>query len=188
MIDYSERRPIEGFSNYEVDGYGNVYSLDRATVARRCNYTYTRHGKGGKLKSALNTHGYPVVTIMSDDGRHLTREIHRLVAKAFIPNPSGLPIVNHKDENKQNNFAENLEWCTYSYNLTYGSKQAVLDTQRKALYGRKITETEWVKYPSIMTAARETGISASNISLVCNQKRKRTKGHVFKFVNPDDVV
>ncbi len=49
--------------------------------------------------------------------------VHRLVAKAFIPNPNNYPCVNHKDENKSNNHADNLEWCTYKYNVQYSLKR-----------------------------------------------------------------
>lgn len=47
--------------------------------------------------------------------------VHRLVAMAFIPNPDGLPEVNHKDFNKFNNCVDNLEWCTRKYNTRYGN-------------------------------------------------------------------
>lgn len=49
--------------------------------------------------------------------------VHRLVAKAFIENPEGYEIINHKDENPMNNNVSNLEWCTYEYNLNYGTAQ-----------------------------------------------------------------
>jgi hypothetical protein len=49
---------------------------------------------------------------LSKDGKAKPFRVHRLVAVAFIPNPDNLPIINHKDENKLNNNADNLEWCT----------------------------------------------------------------------------
>lgn len=54
-----------------------------------------------------------------------TFQVYRLVAQAFIENPKNYPIVNHKDENPKNNRVDNLEWCSYWYNVNYGSGKDV---------------------------------------------------------------
>ncbi|WP_425609150.1 HNH endonuclease [Vibrio europaeus] len=58
--------------------------------------------------------------------------MHRIVAQYYCDNPCNLPIVNHKDEDRANNRAENLEWCTTKYNLNY-SMQRRKDEVLKAL-------------------------------------------------------
>ena len=55
------------------------------------------------------------------NGKAKKHYVHRLVAEAFIPNPNGYDVVNHKDENPANNRADNLEWCTQKYNVNYGN-------------------------------------------------------------------
>lgn len=67
------------------------------------------------LSLSDNGHGYKQVFIMVN-GKRYVRYIHRLVAECFLPNPNGLPEVNHLDGDKANNNAENLEWCTTSDN------------------------------------------------------------------------
>lgn len=77
-----------------------------------------RNSKSKKvLKQRLNRNGY--YTIGFNDkkrGHSVPKEIHRLVAEAFIPNLNNYPVVNHINGNHQDNRAENLEWCTYSQN------------------------------------------------------------------------
>lgn len=74
-----------------------------------------------------------VLAFCTKDGICKEFYVHRLVAEAFIPNPDGLPMVNHKDEDKTNNFAENLEWCTNEYNVNYGTAK---ERRAKKIRGR----------------------------------------------------
>lgn len=91
---------------YEITSDGRVIS-------------YNKYPEGHELKSHPIGDGYKAVTIKFNDGKFRMRYIHRLVAEAFVPNPNNYPIVNHKDENKFNNKADNLEWCTAKYNCNY---------------------------------------------------------------------
>lgn len=95
---------IKQFPEYEISTYGRV----RKIKTQKC--LYIKH----------HSRGYLQVVIQSNDKKHYLY-IHRLVAQAFIPNPQSLPFVNHKDEDKQNNHVDNLEWCTCEYNTNYGT-------------------------------------------------------------------
>lgn len=63
--------------------------------------------------------GYKMVRLSNTRGLRVWAKIHRLVANAFIPNPSKLPVVNHLDGNSMNNDVSNLEWTTNSGNLKH---------------------------------------------------------------------
>lgn len=60
---------------------------------------------------------------LSANGISKQYSVHRIVAEAFLNNPMHLPIVNHIDNNGENNRIDNLEWCTQSYNLHHAQKQ-----------------------------------------------------------------
>lgn len=96
-----EWRQIEG-SEFVVSDNGNVIGLkpDSLIVPYK--------NKKGYLKLNIWQHG-----------RRKGVFVHRLVALAFIPNPDGLPQVNHKDGDKDNNHVSNLEWCDSGYNLQH---------------------------------------------------------------------
>ena len=114
-----EWRPIEGYEGlYEVSSYGRVRSLDR--YVKTCYEAYKLH-KGKILSPAKDKNGYLKVHLCCN-GKHNIIRVHRLVCKAFIPNPDNLPEVNHKDEDKTNNSVDNLEWCDHSYNISYGTR------------------------------------------------------------------
>ena len=131
------RKPVRGYENhYVVDQFGRVYGIDRTTTVLDNGRIYEKPISRKQMKQSLHTKGYKTVTL-TKDGKSKTVFVHRIVAEAFIDNPDNLPMVNHKDEDKTNNFVENLEWCTASYNRTYGK---VAETQARQLRGKKHTE------------------------------------------------
>ena len=99
---------------YRVSDLGRVRSVDRI---EKCS-TFTRKRKGVILKQMINRGGYCQVNLTKDGIGH-TKEVHRLVASAFIPNPNNLPQVNHIDCDKTNNSINNLEWVTFDENTAH---------------------------------------------------------------------
>ena len=115
------RKPVKGYEGYyEVDQFGRVFGLERIIKVNDNGRNYEKPIAGKQLKQSMHTKGYKTVSL-TKDGKTKTLFVHRLVAEAFIPNVDNLPMVNHKDEDKTNNFVENLEWCTNDYNINYGT-------------------------------------------------------------------
>lgn len=81
------------------------------------------------LKGSLSNCGYPVVTLQNK-GFKKTMSVHRLVAKAYIPNPENKPQINHIDGNKQNNNVSNLEWSTHSENMKHAHEIGLARSQK----------------------------------------------------------
>lgn len=72
---------------------------------------FNRRKDDGILPQKIQHDGYATVDLIGPDGKKVTRYMHELVAKAYVPNPENKKYVRHKDGNKLNNYAENLEWC-----------------------------------------------------------------------------
>lgn len=77
------------------------------------------------LSPTSNGHGYLIVGLSNERGR-FNRYVHRLVAEAFVDNPNGLPVVNHKDYDTHNNNACNLEWVTQKENIAHSAPNRAL--------------------------------------------------------------
>lgn len=113
-------RPISGHDGYEVSSLGNVRSIEREiTLVYKSGKVSTRHYKGKILTPQYDGLGHYLHVQL---GKNTIKNVHRLVAEAFVENPMGYTEVNHKDEDKTNNRADNLEWCDRSYNNQYGSR------------------------------------------------------------------
>lgn len=160
-------KPVVGYEGlYEVSSFGRIKSLDRQV---KSGYNSFRLSKGKILKPIKDSKGYYMIQL----GRKNKYALHRLVAKAFIPNPNNHPCINHKDECKTNNKVENLEWYTYKYNNNYGTR---LDRISESLRNNINISTSILmlnkkgnilkEYRSIMDA-QEDGFDANTISKCC---------------------
>ena len=160
MKNGNQLKVMNGF--YEVSNKGRVRSLIFWSNVHKRNYKRIKIMKFGK-----NALGYCTV-ILSRNKVEIGKNIHRLVAEAFIPNPKNLPEVNHIDENPSNNCVENLEWCTHKYNINYGirGKKAI----QYDLQGNKIKEWNSAKEASDFLNIKPTAICS------CRSGKRKTAG------------
>lgn len=133
-------------------------------------------------------HGYLSICLYKNGDRQ-TLSVHRLVANAFCSKPIGATEINHIDENKQNNRADNLEWCTHIENSNYGTRRKRIskaNTNGKrskrvlqySLNGRFIKE-----YPSLAEINRELGFAQGNILRCIQGKYNMAYGYIWKYAD-----
>ena len=173
----------EGY--YQVSNLGRIYSIPR------------NHTKGGFRKLHLDKDGYARVDLYNKNHKGKLFGVHRLVALAFIPNPQNLPMINHKDENPNNNCVDNLEWCDCKYNNNYGTRNIKLGLAQKGKYVPK-GKDNWCsksvnqydkkgnllkKWGSIAEATHSISDKAvtTNISACCKNKLKSAYGFIWRY-------
>lgn len=169
----------EGF--YQVSNLGRIKSLDRTQKMPPSKFPPSFVRKGKTIKQHIDKNGY-CQACLSANGKKKRWPVHRLVAMAFIPNVNLCPHINHKDENKQNNNADNLEWCTAKYNNSYGSRLKRMANAEigERNHGHKLNEADvlyarsvYVPYHSKYGAAalaRRFGVTQSTMCSAINGK------------------
>lgn len=115
----------------------------------------------------------------------------RIVAHMFIKNPDNLPYVNHKDETRENDTPQNLEWCTAEYNVNYGlrNKRASEKMKGRKHYYNMVPVLQYTldgiflnDYPSIREAGKDNNIYEQNIGACCRHKLKQTGGYRWEYL------
>lgn len=171
-------KPHPEYTGTEVSTFGRIRTLDRVVP---CRGNGTRLVKGRVLKPASDRGGYLTVAVKVND-KFISKKVHRLVAQAFIPNPDGLPEINHKDNNPLNNGVSNLEWCTHEYNMAYKEKYgktAKESAPKLPVYAVNLKTQEILWFESRMEAGRVLGFCQGHISMVIKGKYKQTNGYWF---------
>lgn len=152
---------------YQVSNYGRVKSL--------------KFGKERIMKLINHLDGYLAVGLYKN-GKQKWYLVHRLVAQAFIPNPSKLPMINHKDENPLNNNVDNLEWCNAKYNLNYNEGQKRKAMKRSKTIYQYTLNGEFVReWLSATEVQRQTGYNQGHICQCCNGKYKTANGFIWRY-------
>lgn len=168
-------KDIPGYEGlYRVNQWGEIYSLYTNKI----------------LKYSISRDGYKQYNLYKNKKNYIMTA-HKAVALAFIPNPENLPLVNHKDEDKQNCYCENLEWCSHLYNNIYNDKHIKS--------AKKLSSTTYqydkngdliAEYESMNAAARINNLSDGCICMCCNGKFYTYKNFVWsnEELSRDEVL
>lgn len=155
---------IEGTTDYYVSRCGDVYSK--------------ASGKFKKMKPGKNAEGYLLVVLayIQADGTIVrkTKRVHRLVAEAFIPNPNNYPIIDHKNNDKTDNRAENLQWCTNKFNIQKAHNDGLCEALKKPIKVIFNDNTEKV-FNSLIECAKYLKVDKGNLSKYIQGKQKIPK-------------
>lgn len=185
-------KDIEGYIGlYQISNYGRIKSLSRV-----------RKGNKGApvivpekiLKQSKTKDGY-LHASLNKNGNNKKNKVHRLVSKAFIPNPENKPCIDHINGDKTDNRVENLRWCTHKENM---NNPLVLDIFKSRIgvkngFSKSVIQftkdNELIrKWDSMADVKRELGIDSSDISCCCSGKRKTAGGSKWKYYDTDTYL
>ncbi len=158
-------------SNYRVSDEGQIKNKDERVMKARINCGYMQ----------INLH-----LEKGTKGKHFM--VHRLVAEVFIPNPEEKPYVNHKDGNRVNNKAGNLDWVTHSENIRHRFDCLDTKTNARPVLQMDLRENFIAQYTGLTEASKESGVSISNIYKCCNGRTKTAGPFKWAYLHKNQPV
>lgn len=177
-------KPIKGYEGYyEISSYGRLRSCDRIIVQGK-NFL---HLKGRFMcPSICRSTGY-YITTLSRNGIKKRKLLHRLIAKAFIPNPDNKPMIDHINGVRTDNGIENLRWCTNRENLTFpiASENRI---KCKAPISKKVAQIDRYTqkvikvFRSTGEVHRQLGFKSPNISRCCRGEKPTAYNYIWRYV------
>ena len=177
----------EGF--YEVSSIGRIRSVDHY-VACGMRYNSKVKRKGHLLKQNAKKNGYLTVDL-SKHNKIKTISVHRIVAVAFLEPVDGKDFVNHKNLNKHDNRAENLEWCTRSENARHavvngampgnGLRKTLMCCETGQTFPSSYQAAQWLNETKFQNSKNFITLS-NNIRSCCRGERNKCGGYHWKDV------
>lgn len=178
-------KPVVGYEGiYEVSDLGRIKRVLPARGTR----------VGHILTPCKGKKGYLTTRLVDKNGKCSSVKFHRIVCKAFHPNPLNLPQVNHKDTDKANNRANNLEWCTNEHNVKHKVENGLSAKIYLGKFGADHNKSIPIRCVNIDTgkekvivgineAARQLKTNSTAIWRVLSGEWRHTKRWTFARIN-----
>lgn len=186
-LEGEEWRDVVGYEGcYMVSSLGRILSLGRPIRY----YAYTKMLPPSLMSQRKWNSGYLSVTLKKN-GKRECLSVHRMVAIAFVPNPNDYPCIDHRNDDKSDNRASNLQWCTHEFNNSKEHHRRASSVSRK---GKPIpsiqtpivqlsTNGDLVRVFPSMTDADNNGFQHSAIHRVIHNKLKTHRGFKWMYLS-----
>lgn len=161
----------------DVDGTMGHYQVSSEGNIRSCF-----NGRYRPIKVYVNSAGYVTATFFAH-GIKKPRQVHRLVAAAFLPAVDGKPFVHHVDGDKTHNSVRNLEWVTNRENIVKARDSGVKFGAPH--HEKEVMRSDGERYRSISAAARALGVPYGYVRDTVRGKQKTCRGFGFCFTGGD---
>ena len=174
VSDRDTYKPIPGYEEeYGISETGEILSFRT----------------GGVLKQGIDTHGYWYVVLSDKFSEKHIHRTHILVELTYIPNPNNLPVVDHKDGNKQHPHVTNLEWVTQQENTQRAYNNGLAKKKGIAVAMLDKDTLEVIeRFDKVQDASDALGKPRNSrvIFQALNQPEKTAYGYAWKTTNPED--